>query len=45
MISREDAKIAKELNKEGIKRIVNNHTSFASSRLRVNQGNPTGEKE
>jgi hypothetical protein len=23
--------------KEGIKRIVNNHTSFASSRLRVNQ--------
>ena len=23
--------------KEGIKRVVNNHTSFASSRLRVNQ--------
>src|SRR5690606_12608401 len=26
--------------KEGIKRIVNNHTSFASSRLRVNQSRP-----
>jgi len=24
--------------REGVKRIVNNHTSFASSRLRVNQG-------
>ena|SRR5690606_21054677 len=29
--------------KEGIRRIVNNHTSFASSRLRVNQnGTPLG---
>ena len=32
--------------KEGIKRVVNNHVDFASSRLRVNQTNtnsPTGE--
>lgn len=30
--------------KEGIKRVVNNHTSFASSRLRVNQiGAPAGD--
>ena len=28
--------------KEGIERIVNRHDNFASSRLRVNQGLPTG---
>ena len=26
--------------KEGCKRVVNNHQSFAASRLRVNQGEP-----
>lgn len=31
--------------KEGIRRIVNNHTEFASSRLRVNRGECTRSRE